>query len=77
MRGVLFQWQELTPYTLKEGDFYKFCDALEVGPNGIAPPTGFGLNHAFYAWGDFMKNGHLADCKWQHFSELSLVLRNT
>ncbi|KAI0737246.1 peptidase S28 [Daedaleopsis nitida] len=49
----LFPWQSLQVSTGSEGDFYKFCDALEVKDGVSAPAQGWGLDHALQAWGSY------------------------
>lgn len=63
VRRILPSWQELSPNMGTEGGFFKFCDALEVQNGTIAPASGFGLTHALTAWGNFWKNGYLAEGK--------------
>ncbi|KAG6854358.1 hypothetical protein C0991_007863 [Blastosporella zonata] len=56
LRNNLWDWQSLQPTTGPNGQFYRFCDALEV-KNGIsAPASGWGLNHALAAWSSYFKN---------------------
>ncbi|CDO72685.1 hypothetical protein BN946_scf184985.g105 [Trametes cinnabarina] len=50
-----FAWQDLQPDSGPGGDFYEFCDALEV-KNGVnAGPSGWGLTNALQAWGNYWK----------------------
>lgn len=56
LRMILVDWQNLGPDTGIEGSFFKFCDALEVKNGIVAPASGFGLDDAFAAWGNFWKN---------------------
>ena len=53
MQQNLFPWQSLQVSTGSEGDFYKFCDALEVKNGVSAPAQGWGLDHALQAWGSY------------------------
>ncbi|KIY52352.1 peptidase S28 [Fistulina hepatica ATCC 64428] len=53
LRNNMWDWQSLTVYS-EGGEFYTFCDALEVAENGtIADENGWGLEHALPAWGNF------------------------
>ncbi|KAG6850910.1 hypothetical protein H0H93_006736 [Arthromyces matolae] len=56
LRNNLWDWQSLQPTTGTEGQFYQFCDALEVRNGTTAPPGGWGLAHALSAWGSYFKN---------------------
>ncbi len=49
-------WQEGSIESESDG-FYQFCDALEVDKGKSAPASGWGLDHALKAWGEFWKNG--------------------
>ncbi|KAG6832185.1 hypothetical protein H0H92_004917 [Tricholoma furcatifolium] len=58
LRNNLWDWQALQPTTGPGGQFFKFCDALEV-KNGIsASAGGWGLDHALTAWGSYFKNSY-------------------
>ncbi|KAI0072974.1 peptidase S28 [Panus rudis PR-1116 ss-1] len=55
LRNNLWAWQSLSPSTGTEGQFFKFCDALEVKNGVSAPASGWGLDHALAAWGAYWK----------------------
>jgi hypothetical protein len=60
LRNNMWDWQSLQPTTGPGGQFYQFCDALEV-KNGVqAPATGFGLENALEAWGAYWRNTYLS-----------------
>ncbi|KAI0628443.1 peptidase S28 [Trametes polyzona] len=54
----LLAWQAMQPDDGPGGDFYAFCDALEVKNGVSAGPSGWGLDHALQAWGNFWKSGY-------------------
>lgn len=58
VRNNLWDWQSLDADS-GGGEFFNFCDALEVKQGKIAPATGFGLNNALAAWGNFWKTSYL------------------
>jgi len=58
VRNNLWDWQSLQPGS-PFGAFFKFCDALEVKNGVSAPITGWGLDHALTAWGDYFKTSYL------------------
>lgn len=43
--------------------FLQVLRSLEVWNGTIAPASGFGLDHALTAWGNFWKNGYLVEGK--------------
>ncbi|CAE6447253.1 unnamed protein product [Rhizoctonia solani] len=55
LRNPLWNWQSLQPGE-KDQSFYEFCDALEVKDGVSAGPSGWGLDHALAAYGNYMKN---------------------
>ncbi|KAG6830155.1 hypothetical protein H0H87_008998 [Tephrocybe sp. NHM501043] len=59
VRNNLWDWQSLQPTTGPNGQFYKFCDALEVKDGVNAPAGGWGLDHALAAWSSYFKNTYL------------------
>ncbi|KAI0345812.1 peptidase S28 [Trametopsis cervina] len=59
LRNNLWDWQSLSPDTLTEGQFFQFCDALEVQNGQVAPAAGFGLDHALAAWGKYWNTTYL------------------
>ncbi|KAG5648817.1 hypothetical protein DXG03_000166 [Asterophora parasitica] len=64
LRNNLWDWQSLQPTTGPNGQFYKFCDALEVKDGKNAPASGWGLDHALKAWSSYFKNtyySHICD----------------
>ena len=56
LRYPLWEWQDLSPSSGPGMGFFVFCDALEVKNGVSAPSSGWGLDHALVAWGDFMKS---------------------
>lgn len=74
VRNNLWGWQDMSPSSGPNAGllFFNFCDVLEV-KNGIsAPASGWGLDHALTAWGDYWKNGYLYSRKQGpfHFTQL-------
>ncbi|GJE96313.1 serine carboxypeptidase S28-domain-containing protein [Phanerochaete sordida] len=61
LRNNLWDWQSLSPDTGSEGQFFQFCDALEVKNGTVAPASGFGLEHALTAWGSYWNSTYLKD----------------
>ena len=59
MRNNFYSWQSLSPDTGSEGQFFQFCDALEVKNGTAAPASGWGLDHALAAWGAYWKSTYL------------------
>ncbi|THG98113.1 hypothetical protein EW026_g4011 [Hermanssonia centrifuga] len=53
LRYNLADWQSLDVGTGPGGQFFKFCDALEVKNGVSAPESGWGLDHALQAWGSY------------------------
>ncbi|KAG6896631.1 hypothetical protein C0992_007037 [Termitomyces sp. T32_za158] len=60
LRNNLWDWQSLQPTTGPGGQFYQFCDALEVKDGVNAPASGWGLDHALAAWGSYFKDTYYA-----------------
>ncbi|KAF9556830.1 hypothetical protein CPC08DRAFT_74131 [Agrocybe pediades] len=56
LRNNMWDWQSLQVTTGPGGQFFKFCDALEVKDGVSAPASGFGLDHALAAWGAYWRN---------------------
>ncbi|KAI9063967.1 peptidase S28 [Trametes sanguinea] len=52
----LFAWQDMQPDSGPGGGFYEFCDALEVKNGVSAGPSGWGLDNALQAWGNYWKS---------------------
>jgi hypothetical protein len=52
VRNQLWSWQSLTPAS-GGGEFFEFCNALEVKDGVAAGPSGWGLQHALDAWGAY------------------------
>lgn len=75
MRYNLFDWQSLSPGMGTEGWFFRFCDALEVNNGVTAPASGFGVDHALAAWGNFWKSSYLNACKPLCVARYDLHLR--
>ncbi|KDQ18128.1 hypothetical protein BOTBODRAFT_104912 [Botryobasidium botryosum FD-172 SS1] len=51
----LTTWQQLSPSWPVPNNFTMFCDALEVKDGAAASESGWGLEHAIHAFGDYMK----------------------
>ena len=64
MQQNLFSWQSLQLDSGPGGDFYKFCDALEVKNGQSAPAGGWGLDHALQAWASYWKSGYYRDSEF-------------
>ncbi|KAI0832760.1 peptidase S28 [Trametes gibbosa] len=60
LRNNLWDWQSLSPSS-KGGQFFEFCDALEVKNGVSAGPKGWGLQHALQAWAAHWTGGYYAD----------------
>ena len=60
VRNILWEWQNLTPSS-GGGTFFEFCDALEVKNGVSAGPTGWGLDHALQAWGNYWTSTYYAN----------------
>ncbi|KIL68178.1 hypothetical protein M378DRAFT_158717 [Amanita muscaria Koide BX008] len=56
LRNNLWDWQSLQPTTGPNGQFFQFCDALEVKNGQSASASGWGLDYALNAWGNYFKN---------------------
>ena len=56
VRNNLWAWQNLQPTSgYSNTSFYGFCDALEVKGGVSAAVSGWGLEYALPAWGNFFK----------------------
>ncbi|KAG8737421.1 hypothetical protein FRC10_008200 [Ceratobasidium sp. 414] len=59
-KGAQFSDPPTKRQSLQPGDFdqsfYRFCDALEVKDGVSAGPSGWGLDHALTAYGNYMKS---------------------
>ena len=53
VRANLWDWQSLSPDSGPGQQFFEFCDALEVKNGVSAPASGWGLDHALQAWGNY------------------------
>ncbi|THG94869.1 hypothetical protein EW026_g6683 [Hermanssonia centrifuga] len=53
LRNNLWDWQSLDVDTGPGGQFFKFCDALEVQNGTSAPASGWGLTIALQAWASY------------------------
>ncbi|KAG6918838.1 hypothetical protein DXG01_011243 [Tephrocybe rancida] len=60
LRNNLWDWQSLSVTTGPGGQFFKFCDALEVNAGKVAPASGWGLDHALAAWGSYWRTTYYA-----------------
>ncbi|KAJ7500019.1 peptidase S28 [Mycena latifolia] len=60
LRSNLRDWQGLSLALGVEGQFWQFCDALEVKDGVSAPATGWGLDHALQAWSSYWNTTYLA-----------------
>ena len=65
VRNNLWTWQDLSPDSGPGADFFNFCDALEVKNGVSAPASGWGLDHALTAWGNYWTSGYLQDREWR------------
>lgn len=74
MRNNLWDWQELQPSSGPGTAFFKFCDALEVKNGESAPDSGWGVEHAVNAWGDYFKKSYLKQCKYNRHLTLFRVI---
>ena len=63
VQGELSTWQNLQPNSGPNSAFYQFCDALEVKNGVSAPASGWGLDYALPAWGNYFKTVTLPDSK--------------
>ncbi|KAE9406811.1 hypothetical protein BT96DRAFT_987080 [Gymnopus androsaceus JB14] len=54
----LNSWQDMSPADMS-GEFYEFCDALEVQGDRAAHTSGWGLKEALNAWGSYYKNSYI------------------
>lgn len=64
LRENLFDWQGLSLSEGAGGQFFQFCDAIEV-KNGVnAPAAGWGLEHALEAWSSYWTTTYLALSAW-------------
>ena len=63
VQNNLFDYQLMQPTTGPGAMFYQFCDALEVKDGVSAPASGWGLQHAIQAWGNFWNTTYYAYCK--------------
>ncbi|KAH7925534.1 peptidase S28 [Leucogyrophana mollusca] len=60
LQNNLFDYQLMQPTTGPGAMFYQFCDALEVKDGVSAPTSGWGLQHAIQAWGNFWNTTYYA-----------------
>ncbi|KAF8258280.1 serine carboxypeptidase S28-domain-containing protein [Lactarius quietus] len=86
LRYPLFEWQLLSPVS-RGGDFYNFCDTLEVINGTFVPDAdGRGLGHALNAWADYSREavsntctnetGSISDCLSLYYNETSINMYN-
>ncbi|KZW00377.1 hypothetical protein EXIGLDRAFT_639437 [Exidia glandulosa HHB12029] len=59
LRFNLFDWQSLSPTSPRSALFYRFCDAIEVKDGVVSDEKGWGLEHAFKAWGTFWNTTYM------------------
>jgi len=59
LRNNLWDWQDLQPADGPGTQFTQFCDALEVKDGVNAPASGWGVDHALAAWGDYWRTTYL------------------
>ncbi|KAH8094922.1 peptidase S28 [Cristinia sonorae] len=59
IRYPLITWQGLAPSTGPGGDFYKFCDALELKNGVSAPEGGWGADQAVKNWATYYSKTYL------------------
>ncbi|TDL29922.1 hypothetical protein BD410DRAFT_759045 [Rickenella mellea] len=58
LRNNFWDWQSLQPDSGPGSTFTTFCDALEVQNGVSAPPSGWGLETALKAWGNFWTSSY-------------------
>ncbi|TDL29923.1 peptidase S28 [Rickenella mellea] len=58
LRNNLWEWQSLQPDSGTGGAFQAFCDKLEVKNGVSAPASGWGLNTALQAWGNYWNQSY-------------------
>lgn len=56
-------WQDMSPANMS-GEFYEFCDALEVRGDRLAHNKGWGVKEALKAWGAYYKDTYIQSGKW-------------
>ncbi|PPQ68264.1 hypothetical protein CVT26_006180 [Gymnopilus dilepis] len=76
LRNNLWDWQSLQPTSGPGATFFDFCDALEVKDGKVAPASGWGLDHALQAWGNFWKSGYLTQVCGKQDAETCLGTYN-
>ncbi|KAL0955656.1 hypothetical protein HGRIS_001883 [Hohenbuehelia grisea] len=59
LRNNLWDWQSLQVTSGPNTTFTRFCDSLEVKNGVSAPASGWGVETALPAWGNFWKSGYL------------------
>ena len=74
VQGDLSSWQEMQPNSGPGSTFFTFCDALEVKDGASAPASGWGLEHALAAWGNYFKTVSLPKGKLVIFSRWYLLI---
>ena len=74
VQGDLSSWQEMQPNSGPGSTFFTFCDALEVKDGASAPASGWGLEHALAAWGNYFKTVSLPKGKLVTFSRWCLLI---
>ncbi|KAH7920393.1 hypothetical protein BV22DRAFT_1181261 [Leucogyrophana mollusca] len=76
LRQILFSWQDLQPNVGPGAKFFDFCDALEVKDGVSASATGWGLDYAIYAWGNFFQATYYSSLCGNEDAELCLGTSN-
>ncbi|KAF8180113.1 serine carboxypeptidase S28-domain-containing protein [Pholiota molesta] len=77
LRNNLWDWQSLQITSGPGNQFSNFCDALEVKDGVSAPASGWGLDHAFSAWGSYWRTFYLANLCGGQDAETCLGTYNT
>ncbi|KAF8969331.1 serine carboxypeptidase S28-domain-containing protein [Flammula alnicola] len=62
LRNNLWDWQSLQITSGPGAQFFNFCDALEVKDGQQASATGWGVDHALAAWGNYWRTTYLSIC---------------
>ncbi|KAH9856842.1 peptidase S28 [Lenzites betulinus] len=57
----LLAWQSMQPSDGPGSEFYEFCDTLEVKSGVSAGASGWGLDHALQAWGNYWKSSYYSE----------------
>ena len=72
VRNNLWDWQSLSPDSGPNQQFFQFCDALEVKNGVSASASGWGLDHALQAWGNYWTTTYFSGRKCFHICSISV-----